>query len=83
MVSGVIYIIPLAIDPEPVGESVIEALDRVTGKARAGELSSVAIAYVTRDGSVGRTWSELPSVPAMLGSLSRLIHILNAEQDET
>lgn len=70
-----------AIDPEPIGESVVAKLEHVLAKAKAGELSSVAIAYVYRDGSIGRNWSDLPSYPTMLGSLARLMHLIQIERD--
>lgn len=71
-----------AIDPEPAAQDVIATLERALAQARAGELSSVAVAAVYRDGAVGAEWSTLPSRAAMLGSVSRLAHKLNVEADE-
>lgn len=62
----------LAIDSEPPGEDVIEKLEEVLAMARKGELSSVAIATVYRDGSPGRCWSKAKSMTALIGSVARL-----------
>ena len=69
------------IDAEPASADLIDALKRALAKAEAGELSAVAIAYVYRDGSTGYRRSHLPSYPAMMGSLARLIHKLNLDLD--
>ncbi len=61
-----------AIHPEPAGELVIEALEHMLERARAGELSAVAIACVNRDGSVGSSWSVCPSTATMIGALRML-----------
>lgn len=70
------------IEAEPPGEGVIEALEWALEKTRAGEISSVAIAIVNREGAISRRWSRLPSYPAMLGSLARLMYLIQREQDE-
>lgn len=69
------------IDAEPLGVDVIATLERALERAKAGEFSSIAVAYVYRDGSVGCIWSTMPSVPAMLGSVSLLAHKLNLDAD--
>lgn len=71
----------VAIDPEPAGTDVIATLERAMEKARAGELSSVAVAFVYRDGCTGHVWSLLPSFGTMIGSVARLLHKLNADMD--
>lgn len=72
----------VAIDPEPVSQRLVETIEQVVDLASDGALSSVAVAYVLRDGSVGCIWSDLPSRAAMLGSIARLSHRLNLEADE-
>lgn len=71
-----------AIDAEPLGEDVIERLEYVLALAELGELSSVGIVWVTRSGETASTWSKLPSVPLLLGGVSRLAHRLNRLMDE-
>lgn len=71
-----------AIDAEPLAANIIEVLEEALNRARAGKLSSVGLALVYRDGTIGAMWSDLPSRPAMLGSVSRLAHKLNIEADE-
>ena len=69
------------IEPEGVSPDLIETLEAVLEKARGGELSSVAIAYVYRDGTIGRTWSTAPSFGTLLGAIGRLAHVLNLRMD--
>lgn len=70
------------LEPESPAANVIETLEEALAAARAGELSSVAIALVYRDGSAGALWSDLPSRVAALGSVSRLAHKINLEADD-
>jgi len=70
------------IEPEEPGEDVVETLEYLLAKARAGEISSVAVAVVYRSGIPGATWSRLPSLVAALGAVSRLAHRLNGIADE-
>lgn len=70
------------IESEPQGRSVQSTLKDVLNDAKAGKISAVAVAIVHRDGSVSQAWSELHSVPAMLGAVARLTHFLNHEMDE-
>lgn len=60
------------LDAEPLGEDVVAKLEEVLKRAHAGELSSVAIATVYRDGSTGRSWSTAPSMSLLIGSVVRL-----------
>lgn len=57
------------IEPEPLGEDIVEKLERVLARARAGELSSVAVAWALRSGEVGGCWSNPPSAPLLIGAL--------------
>jgi hypothetical protein len=69
------------ISAEPLGVDIIEVLRRALEKAEAGELSSVAIAMVYRDGCTGASWSSAPSLALLLGSVARLSHILARKMD--
>lgn len=70
-----------AITPEPLGEGMVERLEQALAMAHAGELSSVAIALVHRDGATGALWSSPPSTVLLLGSVARLAHKLNRALD--
>lgn len=70
------------IEPEGVSPDLITTLESVLERAREGDLSSVAIAYVYRDGTIGRTWSTPPCFGALLGAVSRLAHRMNVTKDE-
>jgi hypothetical protein len=60
------------IEPEPLGEGIVKALEGALELARDGKLSSVAIALVYRDGCAGNVSSFMPSRAAMVGSLAML-----------
>jgi hypothetical protein len=60
------------IEAEPLGEDIVEKLEAVLSKAKKGELSSVAIAVVYRDGSTGGSWSKAPSSSLQIGSVTML-----------
>jgi hypothetical protein len=60
------------LDAEPVGADAVEKLEDALTKAKAGELSSVAIAVVYRDGTSGRAWSAAPSLSCLIGAVARL-----------
>lgn len=70
------------IECEPIGESVVERLEEVLEKAYAGEISSVAIAVVYRDGSTGSAWSRMPSVSTMIGAVARMQAGITATAEE-
>lgn len=69
------------IEAEPAGTDIIERLEEALEEARAGKLSSVAIAFVYRDGCVGGSWSTPPSHGLLLGSVSRLAYRINQVLD--
>jgi hypothetical protein len=58
------------INAEPVSPNIVHFLETALVMARAGELSSIALSYVFRDGSPGRGWSSPPSTGALIGSLA-------------
>lgn len=64
------------IDAEPVGEDVVAYLEDLLCRARAGEFSSIAVAFVYRDGSTGSGNSSAPSLAALLGAVAGLQHKL-------
>jgi len=72
-----------ALDPEPaVSPDVIEHLTMLCDWVRDDEVSSVAIAIVTRDGSMRTVWSKPPSYPALIGAVERLKYRLMQAIDE-
>lgn len=60
------------IEPEPVGASVVDTLREIADDAEQGNISSIAVAIVYRDGTVGTAWSEVPSMALLVGAASRL-----------
>lgn len=71
----------VAIEPEPLSDSVVPALERALEMARAGEVSSVAVALVLRDGTSDAIRSNAPNMVTLLGATSRLTHKLHADLD--
>jgi hypothetical protein len=60
------------LDAEPCGTDTVKKLEEALEKAKAGQLSSVAIAVVYRDGTCGRSWSTAPNLSCIIGSIARL-----------
>lgn len=61
------------IDAEPApAPDIIERLTEVCDAVAKDKVSSVAIALVYRDGSVGSAWSTAPSLSLLIGSVARL-----------
>lgn len=72
-----------AIDAEPLGDDVIATLEEALAKAKAGDLSSVGLVVVYRDGTTGRAWSKAPSVTLLAGAAARLQYaLLKLTEDE-
>jgi hypothetical protein len=69
------------IPAEPPGEDVIEKLELALERARKGELSSVAIVGVTREGLTWSAWSAIPSLSTLVGAVVRLQHDLLRDDD--
>jgi len=61
---------------EPRGDDVRRALLDILVLARRRELSSVAIAYVDRDGCSGCAYSAAPSRATQIGSVEAMKHRL-------
>lgn len=70
------------INAEPLGESIIPLLEQALEQARAGELSSVALAKVYRDGSGGHAYSHAPSAGLLIGTITRMQAALIRFADE-
>jgi len=66
--------------PAEVIASVIERLEEALEKARAGDVVTVGIATVHRDGSIGCSWSETDDFGRLLGAVCRLEYRINANQ---
>lgn len=64
------------LDAAPPNPGVVEALEDILARAKAGDLSSVAIAVVYRDGSTGDAWSEPASIGTLIGAVTILQHRL-------
>lgn len=60
------------IDSIPTSESAVAYLAHTLERAKAGELSAVAIAWVNPDGSTGSGWSDQPNLGTMVGSVEAL-----------
>ena len=70
------------LDAEPVGPDIIERLEEVLEVAREGKLSSVAMAFVWRDGTCGHVWSSSPSLSCLVGAVARMQNKLIRFADE-
>jgi hypothetical protein len=70
------------IEAEPPGALVIERLKEALEAAEAGQISSIGIAVVNRDGSVNASWSDAPSYPMLLGAVHRLAHKIDMHLDD-
>lgn len=60
------------IEPEPPGNGVVEYLEHCLKKAKSGEISAVAVAYVYRDGSTGSGYSEQHNLATTVGAVRAL-----------
>lgn len=69
------------LDAEPPSTTLVKVLEETLEMARKGELSSVALAYVYRDGHSGAAWSKVPSFSCLLGATMRLQHDLMRESE--
>ena len=58
-----------------------DALQEITELVTSGEVSSMVVALVYKDGTVGYRTSELPSVAMALGSLQNAVHQIIATWD--
>jgi hypothetical protein len=64
------------LDAEPPASDTVAKLEEALERARSGQLSSVAIAVVYRDGTCGQCWSQAPSLSCLIGAVTRMQHAL-------
>lgn len=69
------------ITAEPPGKGVIEILRETLSQAEKGDISSVAVAVVYRDGNTSSGWSKVPSFSTLIGAIARLQAKLIREVD--
>jgi hypothetical protein len=60
------------INAAPVDATVVTYLEHLLARARQGEFSAVAVAYVNRDGSTGSGHSDQHSLATMVGAVACL-----------
>lgn len=70
------------IEPQPLGKTIISRLEWALELARKGELSSVAIAVVYRDGCGGHQYSDVPSCGLLVGTIARMQAAIIRDIDE-
>lgn len=70
-----------AIEPETVDPGVVALLEVALAQARDGEIASIGLAIVYRDGVAGAKWTTGGSFMRILGAVHRLAHKLNLEMD--
>jgi hypothetical protein len=71
----------IAIEPETVDAGVVALLETALGQARDGEIASIGLAIVYRDGVAGAKWTTGGSFIRILGAVDRLRHKLNLDMD--
>lgn len=73
------------LDSAPISDATVPLLEDMLERAKAGQLSSVAVAVVYRDGSTGDAWSNPPSVATLIGAVTimqtRLVAVVNSKDD--
>jgi hypothetical protein len=63
----------VVLDSEPPSnESLVGMLEEALEQAKAGKLSSAALAKVWRDGTSGTAWSTPANISTLLGTVTRL-----------
>lgn len=60
------------ITAEPVGKGVISLLEELLAEARAGEISSIAVATIDREGVPTSRFSRAPSLTTLIGGVTML-----------
>lgn len=61
---------------QEVDQNVIETLESMLERARAGELTGVAICATTKDNCTVTSYSKLDRTAMMLGAVTRLQHAI-------
>ena len=70
------------IEAEPQGKNIITTLEWALDEARKGNLSSIGLAVVYRDGSIDHHWSDAPNCSLLIGSCARLQAAIIRSVDE-
>lgn len=71
------------INAEPAGQVVVRVLKDALVRARNGEISSVAIALVERDGGAQWDWSHAPNISTLIGAVERMkADLIRSTDDE-
>lgn len=63
-------------------EDAIRILEERLKEARAGQLTGLAVAWTSRDGTTGTTWSSNLDCAQLTGSVARLQYRMLKKQDE-
>lgn len=61
-------------EPPDINQDAIDLLEKMLHRARTGEITSVAIAATTSDGSTITSNSSTPCLSLLLGGVSVLLH---------
>lgn len=72
----------VTLDAEPPAVGAVAMLQEMLRRVKQGEISSLAIAAVLRDGSGEQDWTYAPSAAALIGSVAVLQHQLIKEELE-
>lgn len=70
------------IHAEPEGSDAVRVLEELLERAKAGDLSAVAVSVVYRDGPIGSQWSYTPNIGSLLGAIVRAQHCISKALDE-
>ena len=62
--------------PDAARRGVVELLEETLARAVAGEIQSVAIAFVEPSGTVKRSWSDTDNIGSLFGVVGWLHHSL-------
>jgi Tfp pilus assembly ATPase PilU len=66
--------------PASINESVVARLEEVLADAKAGKITSIAIAGLEVGGDIIAAWSETDDFGRLLGAIARLQYRINANQ---
>ena len=69
------------IDAEPIGTKVIEVLELAMEMARTGQLSSISVVGIVRDGAPYWNYSDAPNTSALIGASERMKFEIISETD--
>lgn len=74
--TATVNVIPLKTHTQAAREDTVEMLEKALERARAGEIVSAAVCYVTADGGIGTGISESLDVGRLIGACAYLQHRL-------